>query len=519
MAINRFHAFSGGLSFHVDYIEEEIINSGIDLGQFRSVIKSFQENSIIGKNCRFGIGAWCANRNQGGKTCIQIGDGTICRGIVSCENFGHTKLTIGSEVYIGDDTLISCAEHITIADHVLIAHGVQIFDNDTHPIMPSDRIRDWMLILGKEKGVRTNISTAPVTISERVWVGFNSIIMKGITIGKNSIVAAGSVVIRDVPPNVIVAGNPASIIKHIEQTESQLYAKHDKEIKGELFQRINQIPKEIDNSVCQTAELVKNLPIPNFDKHPLPENKSTCYISSGKGSDSYHPLQMNSATIRNAVTNSDILRKVISVLNKIEPDDYVKYTIEYYRSGLKNFGNNWHYADITTALLGISQMIKPKSYLEIGVRRGRSMAMVASQSPECQIVGFDIWKQNYAGMPNPGPEFVRNEILKFDYKGKLELINGNSHETVKKYFKEMPDIYFDLITVDGDHTREGAAEDIADVLPRLKIGGVVIFDDIIHPQHKYLHDVWKHYINEDNRFVSWEFDALGYGVAVAARKF
>lgn len=519
MPINRFHAFAGGIAFSTDVKEQEILSFNLEVRYVKDVISSFQNNAIIGKNFRFGPNAWCANRNQKGKECIRIGNGTICRGIVSCENFGPAKLTIGSEVYIGDDTLISCAEQITIADHVLIAHGVQIFDNDTHPIMPSDRVRDWMIILGKEKGVRTNISTGPITISERVWIGFNSIIIKGITIGENSIIAAGSVVTSDVPPNVIAAGNPARVIKHLKETQKQFYAKPDKEIKGELSQRMNQIQKNIENSVHQTTEPEKKLPEPNFDEHPVPENKSFCYISSGNGMDSYHPLQINRETIKNIVTNPETLRKVINVLNKIDPDDYVKYTIGYYKSGLKNFGNHWCYADITTALLGISQMIKPESYLEIGVRRGRSMAMIAATCPECHIVGFDIWKQNYAGMLNPGPDFIRNEISKFNYKGQLDLIDGNSHETVKKYFTEQPDTYFDLITVDGDHSREGAAEDIADVLPRLKVGGVLVFDDIVHPQHGYLYDVWKFYSRENNRFISWEFDDLGYGVAVAVRKF
>jgi predicted O-methyltransferase YrrM len=202
----------------------------------------------------------------------------------------------------------------------------------------------------------------------------------------------------------------------------------------------------------------------------------------------------------------------------LEPDDYIAYTSGYYRAGLERLGEHWRYADITTALLGLSRLLRPESYLEIGVRRGRSMAMVAATCPHCRIVGFDLWIQNYAGMPNPGPEFVREELARVGYQGQLELIGGNSHQTVKQYFKTQPDAFFDLITVDGDHSLQGAAEDLADVLPRLKIGGAIVFDDIVHPQHRYLSQVWRHFTQDSERFTTWEFDELGYGVAIAIRK-
>lgn len=253
-------------------------------------------------------------------------------------------------------------------------------------------------------------------------------------------------------------------------------------------------------------------------KKDTPKNIGACHVSEIGGLDAYGTVLIGKSTISKIITNPDIIKKVIFILEQLDTDEYVNFTLNYYREGLKKFGDNWFYADIVTALYGISSLIKPTSYLEIGVRRGRSMAMVASVCPECHIVGFDIWKTNYAGMPNPGPDFVRDELVKLGYKGKLELIDGNSHITVKEYFQKNPDIYFDLITVDGDHTAQGALEDLSDVLPHLKIGGVVVFDDIIHPQHKYLYQVWNHTIKDKDRFASWEFDEMGYGVAVAVRR-
>ena len=74
------------------------------------------------------------------------------------------------------------------------------------------RLYDIKDLLNKKKNW-ANIITKPIKIDNGAWVGFNSIILKGVTIGKNAAIAAGSVVIKDVPPNTMVGGNPAKIIK------------------------------------------------------------------------------------------------------------------------------------------------------------------------------------------------------------------------------------------------------------------------------------------------------------------
>jgi len=147
------------------------------------------------------------------------------------------------------------------------------------------------------------------------------------------------------------------------------------------------------------------------------------------------------------------------------------------------------------------------------------MAMVASDCPECQIVGFDLWTPCYADLPNTGPDFVQTDMKNLGYSDTLELISENSHETVPEYFDAHPDAYFDLITVDGDHSEKGAEEDLITVLSRLKIGGVLVFDDICHSNHPYLSDVWNRVVVEDTRFATWEFDEVGFGVALAVRKY
>jgi predicted O-methyltransferase YrrM len=73
--------------------------------------------------------------------------------------------------------------------------------------------------------------------------------------------------------------------------------------------------------------------------------------------------------------------------------------------------------------------------------------------------------------------------------------------------------------VDGDHTRRGAAKDLRAVLPRLRVGGVLVFDDVRHPAHPELHTVWEETVAADRRYATWRYDDTGYGVALAVRRW
>lgn len=252
------------------------------------------------------------------------------------------------------------------------------------------------------------------------------------------------------------------------------------------------------------------------DARPLPLAHGAT-MPPGEWQESYDPVMVSGPVLGGAALDPDCLRRAMEILERLEPDDYVNYLMAYYRLGLKRYGRAWRYADIVTALLACARLLKPESYLEIGVRRGRSMAMVAAACPDCRILGFDLWKHNYAGMPNPGPDFVKEELRKAGHRGRLELVSGDSHQTAPAYFEAHPEEYFDLITVDGDHTEAGAAQDLREVIPRLKLGGALVFDDISHPAHPYLLKVWRETIADDDRFTTWEFTDLGYGVALAVR--
>ena len=114
----------------------------------------------------------------------------------------NSRITIGDNVGMSGVTL-SARASITIGDDVLLGSGVLITDNDAHPINPEDRNDPSKTLI------------APVSIGDQVFIGARAIILKGVSVGCGSVVAAGSVVSRDVPTKTVVAGNPAREVKKL----------------------------------------------------------------------------------------------------------------------------------------------------------------------------------------------------------------------------------------------------------------------------------------------------------------
>jgi acetyltransferase-like isoleucine patch superfamily enzyme len=118
-------------------------------------------------------------------------------------------LAAKAQLHIGNSTgfsgvRLSCWKSITIGNDCLIGTNVLITDSDWHPLDPSKR---------KEYGNVPSVKIQPVKIGNNVFIGANSIILKGTEIGDNSVIGAGSVVSGIIPPNVIAAGNPCKVIK------------------------------------------------------------------------------------------------------------------------------------------------------------------------------------------------------------------------------------------------------------------------------------------------------------------
>ena len=251
----------------------------------------------------------------------------------------------------------------------------------------------------------------------------------------------------------------------------------------------------------------------------VPRQLQTTFEEQDSNWYEHKPLLAGPSTFQRDCSSAETASAVLSLLQQLTPDIFIEFNIQYCRTGLQRFGDRWNYADILTVLYGICKNIKVKSYMEIGVRRGRSLCIVAALHNDVKILGFDLWVPDYVGIENPGPAFVEEELKKVGYKGEVEFITGNSKYTVPKYFGDNPDAYFDLITVDGDHSARGAEIDLKNVIPRVKVGGFLVFDDISNPDHIYLKEVWERVIVGSGRFLTHSFDGLGYGVAFGIKKY
>lgn len=132
-----------------------------------------------------------------------------CTVVSLCEG----KVLLGDYTKLGQGTKILCVDRVEIGDYTAVATNVTIVDNNNHPINPT--FREYMRTTPHNSDARSWIHSdhKPIIIGRNCWIGSDVRIQKGVTIGDNSIIAACSVVTKDVPANSIAAGNPAKIVK------------------------------------------------------------------------------------------------------------------------------------------------------------------------------------------------------------------------------------------------------------------------------------------------------------------
>lgn len=119
------------------------------------------------------------------------------------------KIKIGEHVSMGNDMHIGCIDSVEIGNHCLFGSKIYITDHDHGDTSLQS------LTLPPEK--RPLISKGPVVIKDNVWVGDGVAILSGVTIGENAVIATNAVVTKDVPPNTVVGGIPAKVIKYMRE--------------------------------------------------------------------------------------------------------------------------------------------------------------------------------------------------------------------------------------------------------------------------------------------------------------
>lgn len=176
-----------------------------------------RKKAIIGKNIQFAASSGIVN--TGVRENVVIGDHGCCFGIFQALCSG--KIIVGDNIYIGSGTYIQSKEKITIGNNVIISNNVLICDNNNHPTSPQKRVllSECENYMTDELWTWKYANSKPVIIEDNVWIGRNAVIMKGVTIGKGSIVGLGAIVTHNVPEYCVVAGNPAKVVKKLQQGE------------------------------------------------------------------------------------------------------------------------------------------------------------------------------------------------------------------------------------------------------------------------------------------------------------
>lgn len=179
--------------YHKVSVERNVVKNGI--------IKLIGHNKIsIGSNCKINSGADYNVIGGDTRTAMVVG--------------GNGFIKIGNNVGISNSTLVSYENGIVIEDNVLLGGNCKIYDTDFHSIDYVDRMAVPDI----------NIKTGRVRIQQGAFIGAHSIILKGVSIGKRSVVGAGSVVTKDIPDDEVWAGNPAKFIKKITGGIAPSYA-------------------------------------------------------------------------------------------------------------------------------------------------------------------------------------------------------------------------------------------------------------------------------------------------------
>lgn len=136
-------------------------------------------------------------------------------------NFGGRHVHLGNYVYANFNLTTVDDTDIFIEDNVMIGPNVTLA-TAAHPISPELR----------EKGVQYNL---PIKICKNVWLGAGVIVLPGVTIGENSVIGAGSIVTKDIPPNVVAMGQPCTVYREISE-EDKIYYRKKLKIKGNIIE-------------------------------------------------------------------------------------------------------------------------------------------------------------------------------------------------------------------------------------------------------------------------------------------
>jgi acetyltransferase-like isoleucine patch superfamily enzyme len=175
--------------------------------RFRSWI--LKQQVTAGKNVR--LREYCRIINsQSDPSAISLGDNVVIDGELLVLPT-HGKIEIGSNVFIGEGSRVWSGASIRIGDRVLISFGVSILDSAFHELSAQSRHQQFLYAFVDKINVdrineSVSMNSKPIRIDDDAWIGFGASILRGVHIGRGAVIAAGTIVTKDVPPFTVVAG-------------------------------------------------------------------------------------------------------------------------------------------------------------------------------------------------------------------------------------------------------------------------------------------------------------------------
>lgn len=217
------------------------------------------------------------------------------------------------------------------------------------------------------------------------------------------------------------------------------------------------------------------------DYHPLSDFLSQIKINFN------NKFSINDEAVFNYISSVEIKKELLNTWKHITKDLPLKQRFDRITQSIDRKDNFWN---IHVALTYLNKRFSPDRVLEVGTRTGGSICPVISSGKPRIVFCVDLWSESYAGLPN-SRNFTLNQIQSnLDNERSntsIHLIQGNSHDILPKFI--LKSFKFDLINIDGDHTEEGAWQDLVDAESLLAERAILTFDDINHKDHQGLLDI------------------------------
>lgn len=187
---------------------------GLEEKRYNAVaVNKASGNLVHGNNCKLdGLNITIFNAKKGTLN-IQIGNDCYLDCHIELQS-PDAKIIIGDGVFIGPGTKLFCYDKIVFENDIMVSWGCTFIDTNAHSLHSVERagdVRDW--IRGPENKNWSVVAHSPVTVKSKSWIGFNSIITKGVIIEEGTIIGSGSVLTKSTDSYSVYGGNPAVFIK------------------------------------------------------------------------------------------------------------------------------------------------------------------------------------------------------------------------------------------------------------------------------------------------------------------